>query len=178
MIAFARNRMCIVSPKSANVTPRNLIDRLLNKSVRVKTSTPVADPSGDYAWAIFDHIEALRPGSGAVLKEKAQSLMGVTATPASPTQSAAAALFASKQIDVSITYCSGFAALQKEIPELTRFPVPPRLDPHPLYGAAVLSDRPQALRLALFLLSEQGQAIVSKQGLVPVTDAAAESSHD
>jgi ABC-type molybdate transport system substrate-binding protein len=178
VIAFARNRMCIVSPRSANVTPGNLIDRLLAKGVRVKTSTPIADPSGDYAWAIFDRIDAVRPGAGATLKDKAQSLLGVTATPASATQSAAAALFASKQIDVSITYCSGFPALEKEVPELTSFPVPPNLDPHPLYGVAVLSDKPQALRLALFLLSEQGQAIIAKAGLVPVTEPAGESSRD
>src|SRR4029079_11478726 len=59
-IAFARNRMCIVSRKSAGVTASNLIDRMLAADVRVKTSTPVADPSGDYAWAIFDRIETLR----------------------------------------------------------------------------------------------------------------------
>jgi len=171
-IAFARNRMCIVSSRAANVTAENLIDRLLAKGVRVKTSAPIADPSGDYAWAIFDRIDALRPGSGALLKDKAQGLMSDLA---SPTQSAGAALFASKQVDVSITYCSGFPALQKEVPELTAFPVPPQLDPHPLYGIAVLSAKPQALRLALFLLSEQGQALIAKQGLVPV---AGEPGHD
>jgi len=182
VIAFARNRMCIVSRRSAEVTPTNLIDRLLAKDVRVKTSTPIADPSGDYAWAIFDRIEAMRPGSGAILKEKAQALMDIKATPATPTQSAAAALFASHQIDLSITYCSGFPALQKEVPELTSFPVPPRLDPHPLYGLAVLSARPEALRLALFLVSEQGQAIIAKEGLVPLASApvagAQEPSHE
>lgn len=178
VIAFARNRMCVVSRRSAGVTPTNLIDRLLDKAVRVKTSTPIADPSGDYAWAIFDRIEALRPGSGAILKDKAQALMSVTATPATPTQSAAAALFASHQIDVSLTYCSGFLALQKEAPELTAFPVPPQLDPRPVYGMAVLSDKPGALRLALFLMSEQGQAIIAKNGLVPVSGASGAHSHD
>ena len=72
-IAIAHNRMCVLSRRSAHVTAANLIDRLLAKNIRVKTSTPIADPSGDYAWAIFDRIEALRPGSGAILKDKAQS---------------------------------------------------------------------------------------------------------
>ncbi len=171
VIAFARNRMCIVSWRSAGLTPTNLLDRLLAKNVRVKTSTPIADPSGDYAWGIFDRIDQIRPGSGTALKEKARALMSVTATPASPTQSAAAALFASKQVDISITYCSGFAALQKELPQLAAFPVPPRLDPHPVYGLAVLSNKPQALRVALLLLSEQGQEIIGKAGLLPVAEA-------
>jgi ABC-type molybdate transport system substrate-binding protein len=169
-IAFARNRMCIVSRRSAGVTAANLIDRMLAKGVRLKTSTPIADPAGDYAWAIFDRIETLRPGKGAVLKEKAQASMSLTATPATPTQSPAA-VFQSNQIDLSITYCSGAPALEKDMPELTSLPVPPQLDPHPLYGVAVLSSRPQSLRLALFLLSEKGQAIIAREGLVPLTAA-------
>jgi molybdate transport system substrate-binding protein len=145
VIAFARNRMCIVSRRSAGVTPTNLIDR----------------------------IDAMRPGTGAALKAKAQSAMSATATPATPNQSPAAALFAAKQIDMSITYCSGTPALEKELPELTSFPVPPRLDPYPLYGVAVLSDKPEAMRLVLFLLSEKGQEIVARAGLVPVVETPA-----
>jgi len=170
VVPFARNRMCVVSRRSAGVTARNLIDRLLSKDVRVKTSTPIADPSGDYAWAIFDRIDSQRSGSGAILKQKAQSLMNATATPARPDQSAAAALFAAKQIDMSITYCSASAGLEKELPELTSLVIPPQLDPHPVYGMAVLSSKPEAMRLALYLLSEKGQAILTKNGLVPVMD--------
>ncbi len=172
-IPFARNRMCFVSRRSAGITPENLVDRLLAKDVRLKTSTPVADPGGDYAWAILDRIDALRPGAGAVLKQKARASMGLKATPATPAQSGAAALFLSNQIDVSITYCSGAPGLLKQVPELTSFVVPPQLDPHPLYGMAVLSTKPKALRLALYLLSEKGQAILAKEGLVPLTRAAA-----
>ncbi len=168
--AFARNRMCVVSRRSAGLTASNLIDQLLASKVRVKTSTPIADPSGDYAWAIFDRIDVLKPGSGAILKAKAQATMNVTAPPQSPSQSAAAALFASNQIDLSITYCSGSAALEKELPQLVSLEVPPPLDPHPLYGMAVLSPRPEVLRLALYLLSGKGQAIVAAAGLVPVVD--------
>jgi molybdate transport system substrate-binding protein len=172
IIAFARNRMCMVSRRSAGVTAANLIDRLLADGVRLKTSTPIADPSGDYAWSIFRKIEAVRPGAQAILERKAQASMNLVAKPATPTQSAAAALFASNAIDMSITYCSGTAALEKELPDLTSLLVPPELDPHPVYGVAVLSAKPQALRLALFLLSEKGQAIIAKQGLVPLVDPA------
>jgi len=168
-IAFARNRMCIVSRKSAGVTASNLIDRMLAADVRVKTSTPVVDPSGDYAWAIFDRIDTLRPGAGAKLKEKAQGLMNVSADPTAG-QSATAALFLGKKIDMSITYCSAWPALEKEVPELTSLVVPLQLDPHPVDGVAVLSDRPQAMRIALLLLSLKGQAIVAQEGLLPLFD--------
>ena len=49
--------------------------------------------------------------------------------------------------------------------------MPPELDPHPLYGMVVLSNKPQAQRLALFILSEKGQAIIASQGLVPLTES-------
>jgi ABC-type molybdate transport system substrate-binding protein len=167
--------MCVISKKSAGVTEGNLIDRLLAKDVRVKTSTPIADPAGDYAWAIFDRIDAMRPGAGAKLKKKAQSLMNVSVEP-SPGQSAAGALFASKQIDMSITYCSGWPALEKEVPGLISLVVPPKLDPHPVYGMAVLSNKPETMRVALLLLSEKGQAIIAQEGLVPLTEKGATAS--
>ena len=105
IIAFARNRMCIVSRRSAGVTPANFIERMLARDVRLKTSTPIADPSGDYAWMLFDGIDRTRPGSGVILKSKAEAVMKAVAAPAVPSQSTAAALFASKQIDMSVTYC-------------------------------------------------------------------------
>lgn len=171
-VPIAHNRMCIVSRRGAGVTADNLIDHLLDQRLRVKTSTPVADPAGDYAWAIFERIDALRPGSGAVLKAKAQTLMDVKA-PAKPDQHPYAALFESGLIDLSITYCSGVHALEKDAPDLASFAVPPALDPHPVDGLAVLSARPAALRLALYLLSEKGQAIVAREGLVPISGAGA-----
>jgi ABC-type molybdate transport system substrate-binding protein len=168
-IAFSRNRMCVISRKSAGVTAANLVNQLLAKKTRLKTSTPVADPAGDYAWSIFDRIEATRPGAGTALKEKAQSMMSVTAEPASPGQSAAAALFAANKVDVSITYCSAAASLQKDVPGLDSLEIPAKFDPHPVYGAAVLADRPEVLRLTLFLLSDKGQAILARNGLVPLS---------
>jgi len=168
-VKSARNRMCIVSRKSAGVTQKNVVDRLLAKDVRLKTSAPIADPSGDYAWAIFDRIEAARPGAGATLKEKAQANMTVTAPSTVPGQSAAAALFAANLIDMSITYCSASAGLEKEITELVSIEVPPALDPHPMYGIAVLSDRPEVLRLVVLLLSEEGQALIERNGLQPLS---------
>ncbi len=86
--------------------------------------------------------------------------------PAAPGQSNLAALFAAGKIDLTIVYCS--AAVDKELPGLASFPVPAALDPHPVYGVAVLSAKPEAMRLALYLLSEKGQTIIAKNGLVPV----------
>jgi len=165
VIAFARNRMCILSRRAAGMTAGNLIEQLLKPGVRLKTSTPVADPSGDYAWAMLDSIDRQRPGAGTLLKQKAQASMALTAP---PDKSGPAALFESGQIDMSITYCSGVRNLKHEAPDVVSLEVPAALDPHPVYGAAVLSNKPQALQLALYLLSEDGQAIIARAGLVPL----------
>jgi ABC-type molybdate transport system substrate-binding protein len=168
VIAFAKNRECVVSRKSLGVTPANLAAKLLDPKVRIKTSQPIADPSGDYTWAIFDKIDASHPGAGKTLKAKGEASWTLTAQPAQG-QSAQAALFAQDKIDMTITYCSG--GLDKQLPNLlASFPVPAALDPHPQYGVAVLSNRPEALRTALYLLSQKGQAIVAKNGLVPLTE--------
>lgn len=170
-IAIARNRMCIISRRDLKVTAENLIDRLLAKDVRIRTSTPVADPSGDYAWAIFERIDGLRPGAAAQLKEKAQASMSLPLKPAAANQNPLAELFNSHQIDLTISYCSGTPALLRDAPDLASLEVPAALDPHPIDGMAVLSDTPAVLRLALWLLSEEGQAAVAQEGLVPLRAA-------
>ena len=153
-IPFARNRMCILSHKSLGLNASNLIERLLEKNVKLKTSTPVADPGGDYAWAIFDRIDAQRPGTGDLLKAKAQASMSLPA----------------EQADARITYCSATATLEKETPELTDFVVSGPLDPHPMDGMVVLTNREASLRVALYLLSDKGQAIIERERLVPLAE--------
>jgi ABC-type molybdate transport system substrate-binding protein len=169
VVAFARNRECIVSRRSLGLTPENMVNKFLDKDVRLMTGTPIVDPSGDYGFAILDKIDAVHPGAGNVLKDKANSVMGATATPSTPGQSPMAALFEAHKIDIAITYCSG--GLEKELPnDLVSFPTPAAFDPHPVYGIAVLTAKPEALRLALYLLSDKGQAIIQKNGLVPLLD--------
>ena len=44
-------------------TPENLLDRMRADGVKLATSTPKADPSGDYAFEVFAKAEALIAGS-------------------------------------------------------------------------------------------------------------------
>lgn len=167
VVAFARNAMCVISYRSAGLTADNLVKRMLQENLRLKTSKPIADPAGDYAWAIFDRLDGKHPGAGAVLKEKAQRSMSLTA-PTTTAQNPTAALFAGKQIDLAITYCSAAPEVLQALPDLASLAVPAELDPHPVYGAALLSERPEAMRLLLVLLSEQGQGVIAHAGLLPL----------
>lgn len=169
-LPFARNRICIVAPRAAGVTADNFEARVLARGTRVWTGTPVVDPGGDYAAAILAKIAAQHPAEGATLAQRAQTVREATAKAPGEGLAKFAGLFAHRDIDLLITYCSGAPALLKQAPELASFEIPASLDPHPVYGMAVLSAQPAALRVALYLLSPAGQAIVAHNGFVPIAN--------
>lgn len=81
---FARNRLCALTRPGLATGPDRLLDTLLDPAVRVGTSTPGADPSGDYAWALFARAEALRSGATDILCAKARQLTGGPDSPQAP----------------------------------------------------------------------------------------------
>jgi len=76
VVLFARNRLCALTRPGLVVEPTTLLDRMLDPKVKLGTSTPRADPSGDYAWEVFRKAEAVRPGAYAQLDAKALQLVG------------------------------------------------------------------------------------------------------
>src|SRR6266481_4129158 len=76
VIHFTRNRLCAIARTAVGLTGANMLDRLLDPAVRLATSTPGADPGGDYAWAVLTRADALRPGTRATLEAKAMKLYG------------------------------------------------------------------------------------------------------
>ena len=62
-VLFARNRLCALARPNLDATSADVVDRMLDPAVKLGASTPKADPSGDYAWAVFRNIDGLRPGS-------------------------------------------------------------------------------------------------------------------
>src|ERR1700728_2022524 len=76
VIPFARNTLCLLSHQSLGLTQANALDKMLDPKVRLATSTPISDPGGDYAFAVFKRAEQLRPGAEAALSQKALKLMG------------------------------------------------------------------------------------------------------
>jgi len=169
VVMFTRNRLCALGKASLGLTTENLLDRLLDPSVRLATSTPGADPGGDYAWAVFARAEAVHPGAQAILQRKAKQLVGgPNSKPLIPGRGAVQGIFLAGRADVMLGYCSSGQAVMREIPGLTNVPLPPSLTVGPAYGLIVLTDHPLAARFALFVMSEQGQVILRKYGFDPV----------
>jgi ABC-type molybdate transport system substrate-binding protein len=170
VIPFARNRMCVVGKASLGLTADNVLDRLLDPGLRLATSTPVSDPGGDYAWAVFDRAEAVRPGARKTLQAKALQLIGSpNAMVPVAGRSPSASIFLADRADALLYYCSGSAATLREVPGLVSLPLPSTLEVHPVYGLTVMGSHPDAARIALFILSEQGQAMLAKYDLLPLS---------
>jgi len=169
VIMFTRNRMCALGVARLGLTSDNLLDRMLDPAVRLATSTPHADPSGDYAWAVFARAEALRPGAAKALEAKALQLVGGPNTPPLVAgHGAVQGVFLANRADMMLTYCSGSDPVTREVPDLVSVPLPANLTVGPGYGLIVLTDQPLAARFALFVLSEKGQAILSRHGFSPI----------
>ena len=167
---FTRNTLCGVAVPKVGLTAENFLDRLLDPAVRIGTSTPKADPAGDYTWLMFHHAEALRAGSYEILDKKAQQIVGGPANnaPVGGKDPALAAL-ASGRVDIVIGYCTSAKLRLSQMPELQVAAVPREIAIGPEYGLAVLKGAdPQTPYLALFMLSPEGQQIFAQYGFAPV----------
>src|SRR5262245_23958295 len=76
VIRFARNTLCALVKSGVKVDSANLLDYMLDPGVKLGTSTPKADSSGDYAFEVFRKADAIRPGTQAALGNKALQLTG------------------------------------------------------------------------------------------------------
>ena len=167
VVLFARNRLCALARAEVGLTTDTLLDRMLDPGIALGTSTPRADPAGDYAWEVFRRAEALRPGSQARLEAKARPLVGgPTSRPPPPDRSVYAQLLAERQADVFLTYCTNAAQAARELPSLEVVPLPAALAVGADYGLTVLTGArvESARRLVSFILSPEGQAILARHG--------------
>lgn len=166
---FARNALCALVAPAVAVTPDTLVDRLLDPLVKVGTSTPKADPSGDYAWLMFEQIEQHgRAGAFKTLTTKALQLTGGPASPPPPAgRSVYAALVNGGKADIFITYCTNAKAAALEQPALRVVAVPDTINVSADYGVTRITGAVSAATdFVDFLLSQGGQAILARHGFV------------
>jgi len=165
-VLFARNRLCALVKADNPVNSDSVVAYLLRPETRIATSTPKADPGGDYAWAFFQALEPAHPGAYAALTQRAQQLYGGPPDPAKPAPSASA-LIGEGRIDIALGYCSGMRQASGSPVKGIALPVPA---PTAEYGLAVSRHAgPGAAEFALFVLSATGQRILAEHGFLAVT---------
>ena len=170
VILFARNSLCALSRSSLGLDQTNFLDKLLDPAVQIATSTPGSDPLGTYSWQVFARADALKPGARATLEAKAKKLVGggEKTPPLVAGKGAVEGIFLSDQADVMLIYCSAVPAVLAEIPSLASIKLPPALTVEPADGMVILNEKPVALRFVVYVMSEEGQAILRSHGLEPV----------
>lgn len=167
---FARNRLCALVAPGVAVNTDTLLERMLEPAVKLGTSTPKADPAGDYAFQLFDKAEAVRPGAAKALSAKALQLTGGPNSPPPPKdRSVYGMLVAQGAADIFLTYCTNALAAQKENSALGIVQVPAALAVGADYGLTVTAGASPAARdFAQFVLSTRGQEILARHGFAAV----------
>jgi|SRR5262245_60143727 len=169
VVLFARNRLCALVRPGLGVTSATLLERMLDPAVKLATSTPKADPSGDYAWEVFHKADKLKPGSFAILEKRALQLIGAPSSAVPPKGRVAYAWhIAEGRADIFLTYCTNAMAAQAEAPGQQMVQLPDTLTVGADYGMTVMADAPAAAyRFAMYILSPAGQIILAKHGFTP-----------
>jgi ABC-type molybdate transport system substrate-binding protein len=167
---FTRNALCGITLPKTGLTTANFLDKLLDPAVKLGTSTPKADPGGDYTWIMFHRADAVRAGSYDKFDKKADMIFGGPANnnPLGGKDPVVAGLTSGK-IDIAIGYCSGRKRLVPQLADV-QFVEPPReIAAGPEYGLAVMKNAdPHTADLALFMLSPEGQQVFAQYGFAPV----------
>lgn len=166
---FARNKLCVLVRPGLDVNTATLLDHMLDGGVKLGTSTPQADPSGDYAFEVFAKAEALKPGARATLEGKALTLTGAKDSAAPPAGRIVYGWHVAEgRADIFLTYCTNVLEAQAQYPGQQRVELPDTLAVGADYGLTEIAGAPAAARgLAAYILSAEGQAILGRYGFAP-----------
>jgi len=166
VVLFARNRLCALVRPALAVTPATLLEQMLSPSAKVGTSTPKADPSGDYAFEVFAKAGALKAGAKAALETKALKLSGAPDSERPPEgRNLYGWHVAEGRADIYLCYCTAASAAQRENPDQQIVALPGALAVGADYGLTVMNGAPVAAhQFALFMLSDAGQRILARHG--------------
>lgn len=166
---FARNTLCALVKPGLAVTSANLLERMLDPNVKLGTSTPQADPSGDYAFEAFYKAEAIKPGAQAALGKKALKLTGAKDSAQPPAGRMVYGWHVAEgRADIFLTYCTNALAAQKQYPGQQMVALPGSLAVGADYGLTVINGAPPAAQaFAAFISSPEGQKILVSHDFAP-----------
>lgn len=166
---FARNRLCALVKPGLDVTASNLLVRMLDDKVKLATSTPRADPSGDYALESFTKAEALKAGAQERLEQKSRKLTGAKDAAVPPAGRVVYGWHVDEgRADIFLTYCTNALEARKQYPAQQIVELPDALSVAADYGLTVINGAPAAAgEFVEFILSAEGQKILVSYGFAP-----------
>lgn len=158
VMPFTSNRLCITVRSDCLLPGDDWFTLLTRDSLRIATSTPGTDPSGDYTQVLFSRMG----NAGEAVRQRALPLAGGRDSPVIPTGRLAAEwIIQADMADLFIGYASYRTALSRAA-GLTVLDIPAAVNPVARYACAVIT--PEAQRLATFLGSEQAKGVLRDAG--------------
>lgn len=159
---FAFNQLNLTVRKTPATEKADWLSLLADPGLRLGTSTPGCDPSGDYTWALFDKIEQRYPQMK--LKARAAMLVGGRDTLTVPTgQIASAWLIRNHLTDLFIGYAH-YAKALTAADDLHILAIPEVYNPRCEYQLALLTTSAESL--ADFILAAEGQTFLREAGFL------------
>lgn len=171
-VVFARNQLCVISRAKYGVTEENLLDKLLDPALRLGTSTPVLDPGGDYAWAMFRRADEIKPGSFERLTAKAQQFGRSSAfPPVKPGVLSLIEAFENDKVDMYVAYRTTARPLLGRVAGLAMTELPKALLVDAFFGLTLIKGScSEAGHIVLYILAPEGQKMLADYGFIPVNE--------
>ncbi|MCE9887627.1 substrate-binding domain-containing protein [Kluyvera intermedia] len=163
---FARNELILTVKNSPQTAGKAWLELLSDSALRLGTSTPQCDPSGDYTWQLFDHIEASHLGLGESLKRRAMQLVGGRDTLTLPPGVIASSwLLREGWADLFIGYAHYATALVGET-DIRSVPIPAPWNIRCEYYVTLLEESDAARQFCQFMLAQEGQRCLHDAGFL------------
>lgn len=169
---FANNQVVAVvrAGFGQTVSPSNLLSVLLDSATKIGTSTPVADPLGDYTQDIFEKADIVSPGAAATLEAKRNELVANPNAPAVPAGANNLVYFldTTQTVDIFLTYATSAVQATALDPTLQIVFLPKDLSVPAPFGLTVFNGASsESQRFAQYILSPPGQQILASYGFIP-----------
>ncbi len=162
--SFAFNRLNLTARRTTSTENADWFALLANPALRLGTSTPGCDPSGDYTWELFTRLEEQHPDIA--LKARAKKLVGGRESLTVPAGEIASAWLIRQDLtDLFIGYAHYAQALENT-DDLRILAIPDEYQTRCEYQLALINA--DAEPLAQYIVGPDGQALLRKTGFLTI----------
>ncbi len=161
---FAYDYLAAATPYNnpAGVTPSNLIQKLMDPNVALTTSSPHADPAGDYTWKMFRIINRRFPGAFKKITGHVNHLLDAALV---------MPVLESGNTDLGILYASQLLELKRSGAKINIITIPKKYNTKAKFTASVLNQSKYKSLDEDFiklLFSKKGKKILKYWGFTPL----------
>ena len=164
---FAYDYLAAATPYNnpAGVTPSNLIQKLMDPNVALTTSSPNADPAGDYTWKMFRIINRRFPGAFKKITGHVNHLLDAALV---------MPVLESGNTDLGILYASQLLELKRSGAKINIIAIPKKYNTKAKFTASVLNQSKHKSLDEDFiklLFSKKGKKILTYWGFSPANSS-------